>query len=414
MSTGTMAVRILSAGVAVLTLGGCSTFLGPDHAGGNTAGRSRCGELLTKPKDEAEQRHMLVILADNSASAVSMGAGTRRRQDWAGLVGPSLPRDKKTLVRWGVFGGDVEWSGKKVTPGASANEYRSQYDAEKVPECLEKELRKAFDIAPARAGTDILRALSEAGNELGGAEGDKQIVIATDGLGNTGCADLRAAPIGDHSAISGIVRACGPEIPRLGKDVQVRLIGIGKPASGWPDVRTPHRVWLVELWSRLCAATGARCVPPRSQAPDQSEVGPDVRPPADPAVEMPSVKIDRGVNPAVITAPESVLFDVDSARLAVRAQDAIDKMMAYIDGFDYRKIVVRGHTDAQGTPDHNQVLSTARAKAVVSALRTRGVRKLTAIGFGERKPRCEPQYRNGVPDLRAMACNRRVEIVVYH
>lgn len=402
-----------------LALSGCGTFLG-SGSGGSAAqlpSAQKCKELLTDPEAQPTgHRGATEFLADGSASTVSTGsAGSGRQgQDWAAMLMRYVPKNGGTLVSAGVFGGDVDWRIRKVTPGDSSDNNRNAYAARDVPICLKRDLARAFQAAPGKAGTDILRALSQAGEELQDVDGPKQIVIATDGLSNTGCADVRAAPIGDHSAIPGIVKSCRPEIPKLDKDIHVRMIGLGNPADGWPDVKTPHRVWLVDLWSQLCKATGATCFPASSKAPERTRVSGTAKRPADPEVKMPAIEVDPSVNPAVITVPDSVLFDFDSSRLAPRAQDAVEQIMRFLGQVKYTKIEVRGHTDAQGTPEHNQTLSTDRADAVRSALKTKGARKLTAEGFGERKPRCTPQYKNGVPDPVAMACNRRVEVVVYH
>ena len=67
---------------------------------------------------------------------------------------------------------------------------------------------------------------------------------------------------------------------------------------------------------------------------------------------------------------------------------------------------VAGHTDDTGTPEANQDLSTARARAVAEALIARGVPSsaLSALGFGQ----SQPVATNATPEGRA--ANRRTEL----
>ena len=69
------------------------------------------------------------------------------------------------------------------------------------------------------------------------------------------------------------------------------------------------------------------------------------------------------------------------------------------------KIELRGHTDNQGTVDHNQKLSEARAKAVADYLIGKGIdkRRLTWVGFGKSQPVAD----NATAEGRSK--NRRVE-----
>ena len=71
-------------------------------------------------------------------------------------------------------------------------------------------------------------------------------------------------------------------------------------------------------------------------------------------------------------------------------------------------LIVVGHTDSRGAADANQVLSLARAQAVVDALVQLGIesKHVSARGAGESNPIAE----NEMPEGRAR--NRRIEITV--
>lgn len=72
------------------------------------------------------------------------------------------------------------------------------------------------------------------------------------------------------------------------------------------------------------------------------------------------------------------------------------------------KIEVRGHTDAQGTPEYNQKLSEDRAEAVRVAIVERGIEasRVRSRGFGLTRPIASNETEEG------RALNRRTEFVV--
>lgn len=393
-------------------LAACSAFLGNASAvssASSVPSAQRCRQVLTAPADGTRYHGTTVFLIDGSASTVG-----RQRYDYASMLMQYFPQGGDDVVLTGVFGGTVDWRPPVVTPGKSKDPQRTAIDLSDAESCYKEELDQAERTPSDMPGTDILRALAEAGEQAGSGNGPVQIIMATDGLANDGCADLRGASIGDAAAIPGMVKACHAEIPQLGPGVQVQLLGLGHPAVGQqPDVKTPAVNWLGILWTQMCAATGARCAKPGLAAAQSVPGGTAAAYPADPAVPMPTIQVIRG-NPAVLLVPASILFSTDSAHLGPQAQQTLDQVVSYIHQFRYKAIKVRGYTDARGTPQYNNRLSQQRAQAVVAALQARGIGDLTAKGLGESDPRCTPQYENGTPDLVAMACDRRVEISIYY
>ncbi|GGK79771.1 hypothetical protein Sme01_46070 [Sphaerisporangium melleum] len=410
--------RLLLLACLLPTATGCAglgeALLGPDSATGPqtaTVDERRCAELVKAPTGVPDVNGVTVLLADGSATSYTRKE-PRKQQDWAKPLLERLPDSPRIAVVAGVFGGTVDWKLEKTTPGDSKNAARTREDREDTRACLSQELGEKLHAGAQRPQTDVLRAVSTAAQQIGKyGKLPKTIVVATDGLSNTGCADLRAADIGDRTVIPAIVRDCADELPRLDESYTVRFIGIGSPADGWPDVKTPHRVWLLDLWSRMCRATGANCPEPTAETPQTADAA--TAPPAkDAEVSMPGITVKPG-NPLVITMPASILFDLDSARLTARAQEAMGSVIEQLDRLRYRRIAVAGHTDSTGSPAYNRRLSAQRAEAVRQALRARGITEVTATGYGSRKPACSPEYKGGIPDRVAMACNRRVEIIVY-
>jgi OOP family OmpA-OmpF porin len=77
---------------------------------------------------------------------------------------------------------------------------------------------------------------------------------------------------------------------------------------------------------------------------------------------------------------------------------------------EFKKIIVKGHTDSVGRAEYNQVLSERRANAVRETLvKTYGFdpARIEAVGLGETMPIAD----NG--NFQGRQKNRRVEIVIY-
>jgi outer membrane protein OmpA-like peptidoglycan-associated protein len=101
-----------------------------------------------------------------------------------------------------------------------------------------------------------------------------------------------------------------------------------------------------------------------------------------------------------------IYFDADRATLKPESEATLAQVLALLGDRATLRLVVVGHTDAEGSEAHNQELSERRARAVVAWLTARQIRadRLEAIGVGESQPVAD----NGSPQGRAL--NRRVEI----
>ena len=103
-----------------------------------------------------------------------------------------------------------------------------------------------------------------------------------------------------------------------------------------------------------------------------------------------------------------IYFDTDKAVIKPESKPTLDEMAKLLRGQPQMKVFIVGHTDSQGSYEHNMTLSRARADAVAAALAggyqvararlyTAGVGYLAPIGS------------NASEDGRAL--NRRVELV---
>ncbi len=103
-----------------------------------------------------------------------------------------------------------------------------------------------------------------------------------------------------------------------------------------------------------------------------------------------------------------VLFDTDKADIKPESKRTLDEIAAFLRDNPTLKVVVTGHTDSQGTFEHNVALSERRAVAVVAALvQQHGIpaARLTAFGAGMAAPVAAND------DEAGRSKNRRVELV---
>ncbi|ATA21514.1 OOP family OmpA-OmpF porin [Gibbsiella quercinecans] len=142
---------------------------------------------------------------------------------------------------------------------------------------------------------------------------------------------------------------------------------------------------------------------------------------------------DEAVAPAPAPAPapvvetkhftlkSDVLFNFNKSTLKPEGQQALDQLYTQLSSLDPKdgSVVVLGYTDAVGSEQYNQKLSTQRAQSVVDYLVSKGIPadKISARGMGESDPvtgnTCG--YKSGRATAAQIAClapDRRVEIEV--
>ncbi|MBC8145998.1 MAG: OmpA family protein, partial [bacterium] len=85
---------------------------------------------------------------------------------------------------------------------------------------------------------------------------------------------------------------------------------------------------------------------------------------------------------------ENIFFDTDRSTLRSESKSSLDRLVALLIEYPKMRIEVQGHTDSDGSDEHNDQLSDARAKAVVAYLAQQGIAKgrLEGKGYGERVP----------------------------
>ena len=118
---------------------------------------------------------------------------------------------------------------------------------------------------------------------------------------------------------------------------------------------------------------------------------------------------------SVVTLPEQVLFDFDSAALEPRAGSALDRIAEALTLAGDRRVTIRGHTDSRGDDAYNLGLSQRRADAVLEYFVAAGsldAARFVATGLGESRPVAANERPDGSDDPDGRQRNRRVEIVL--
>ena len=110
----------------------------------------------------------------------------------------------------------------------------------------------------------------------------------------------------------------------------------------------------------------------------------------------------------VLTMPQDILFDFDSAVVRPDLQSDLRTIARHLLDYPDSDVFVIGHTDNVGSAAYNQGLSERRANAVAAVLRNAGVpaNRLGTIGRGLTQPVADNSTAAG------RAQNRRVEIVI--
>ena len=111
----------------------------------------------------------------------------------------------------------------------------------------------------------------------------------------------------------------------------------------------------------------------------------------------------------MVSVDLNVLFEFNSANISEAFDQEIGRTAAVLRENSDVMAVVEGHTDSSGTPEYNQMLSEQRATSVRQVMiDNHGVdsRQVTAVGYGENRPRSGNDTISGRRD------NRRVELVL--
>ncbi|MFJ8489371.1 OmpA family protein [Streptomyces sp. NPDC094038] len=361
-----------------------------------------------------------VLLVDGSASVLGAGG-----PDYSGAADTLLRQrvtagDTFSLGTFAGAPGDVDWAFRKRSADwkrSAQGSGRQNSNRDKAIKCLTEDVATAQHAVPVHGGTDVLGALATGVGLLQDVAGPRRLVVLSDGLSTTGCADLRQADFGSEAEIKAIASVCATkgefsELPDL-TGVDVTFMGLGHSAKGQPSADQGERAWLARLWRTLCERAGgttASCTAvdtPVGSAPTPHATG---TVPADPRVPY------HDGRSRTYPLPGAALFDAGSAELrptatapltdiAVRARTA--------PGLD--RVEVDGYVDPRGGSGNDRSLSQSRANAVAEVLVGHGVPRTRVDAHGRGvSPGC-PADRS-TDDMSAkerLQCDRRVDIRIF-
>jgi outer membrane protein OmpA-like peptidoglycan-associated protein len=120
--------------------------------------------------------------------------------------------------------------------------------------------------------------------------------------------------------------------------------------------------------------------------------------------ELNAKPTDRGL---VVTLGD-VLFTSGQADLKAGATGNLNKLVAFLNEYPSRTVMIEGYTDSVGSEDYNQGLSQRRADSVKAYLVGQGIGsvRLVAAGKGENAPVA------GNDSAAGRQQNRRVEVII--
>lgn len=102
------------------------------------------------------------------------------------------------------------------------------------------------------------------------------------------------------------------------------------------------------------------------------------------AMDVPLVPVKPGVDVVL----NNIFFDVDKYELLATSSAELVKLVDFLVNNPKLKIELSGHTDNQGSEDHNQTLSLNRANSVKDYLVSKGIvsERIFTKGYGSQKP----------------------------
>jgi outer membrane protein OmpA-like peptidoglycan-associated protein len=125
--------------------------------------------------------------------------------------------------------------------------------------------------------------------------------------------------------------------------------------------------------------------------------------------DIEGARVERVGEGLKITFESGILFDVDKSELKYAARTDIEKLAVILNKYPDTEILIEGHTDSDGSDEHNRELSIRRAQSVATNLTTHQViaTRLTSMGYGEVQPIADNATTDGKQQ------NRRVEIAIF-
>jgi len=126
-------------------------------------------------------------------------------------------------------------------------------------------------------------------------------------------------------------------------------------------------------------------------------------------VAIPGATVERLAEGIQITFPPGLLFHADSDALRLDAARNLQKLAASMKRYPHTELLLVAHTDAPGSQEYNQDLSTRRANSAAAYLTTEGIgpNRVHTPGRGA----LEALASNETDTARKQ--NQRIEVAIY-
>jgi outer membrane protein OmpA-like peptidoglycan-associated protein len=124
---------------------------------------------------------------------------------------------------------------------------------------------------------------------------------------------------------------------------------------------------------------------------------------------IPGAVVQRVGEGLVVTFASGLLYDFDSDAIRPEAAQNLQNLATSLKKYSDTELLIVGHTDALGTTEYNQDLSTRRASAASRYLAMQGVTgsRIHVSGKGEMEPIASNETESG------RQANRRIEVAIY-
>ncbi len=269
-----------------------------------------------------------------------------------------------------------------------------------------------FAIRAANPHVDVLDALDTAGRAVRAAcTYGGTVYLRDSGLSETGVMDFRQPGLLEAMPSEVVASLTAEhELPDL-KGVAVVLIGIGDTAPPQPPLSIAERDNLIAIWSAIARAGGATSV--QVDPAPLSGPAPAGVPPVS-LVPVPAVSSVHGSHGTIVTMPDLLLFQFNSATLVPTA-NAILQPIAGQARSQHLGVSITGYASPEGSADYNIALSERRANAVRDRLIALGlpaaqITDVTGVGAAGQSP--DSCLINGHLDEARCAPLRRVVITL--
>jgi outer membrane protein OmpA-like peptidoglycan-associated protein len=126
-------------------------------------------------------------------------------------------------------------------------------------------------------------------------------------------------------------------------------------------------------------------------------------------IAIPGAVVQRVGEGLVVTFASGLLYDFDSDAIRPDAAQNLQSLAASLQKYSNTEVLIVGHTDAVGTAEYNQDLSTRRAGSAARYLAMQGVAgsRIHVSGKGEMEPVASNDTEAG------RQANRRIEVAIY-